>query len=83
MSNVNRQIKYTCDSIKGNQNLHSINSIGVGDIIKLLKIDLFCRDLTLANCAGEAQHFGKNEDLESSRTPECSELNSKAQNTSH
>jgi hypothetical protein len=59
MSNVSRQIKYTCDSIKGNQNLHSINSVGVGDIIKLLKIDLFCRDLTLANCAGEAQHLEK------------------------
>jgi hypothetical protein len=42
-----------------------------------------CRNPTLAKCGGEAQHLEKSEDLESSRTPECLELNSKAQNTSH
>jgi hypothetical protein len=42
-----------------------------------------CRNPTLAKCGGEAQHLEKNEDLESSGTPECSEPNSKAQNTLH
>jgi len=32
---------------------------------------------------GWSPTLGKSEDLESSRTPECSELDSKAQNTSH
>ncbi len=36
-----------------------------------------CRNPTLAKCGGEAQH------LEKVRTPECLELDSKAQNTSH
>jgi hypothetical protein len=44
---------------------------------------LGCRNPTLAKCGGEAQHLEKSEDLESSRTLECSELDSKAQNTSH
>jgi hypothetical protein len=42
-----------------------------------------CRNPTLAKCGGEAQHLEKSEDLESSGTPKCSELDSKAQNTSH
>jgi len=42
-----------------------------------------CRNPTLAKCGGEAQHLEKSEDLESSGTPECLELHSKAQNTSH
>jgi hypothetical protein len=42
-----------------------------------------CRNPTSAKCGGEAQHLEKSEDLESSRTPECSELDIKAQNTSH
>jgi hypothetical protein len=32
---------------------------------------------------GRSPTLGKSEDLESSKTPECSELDSKAQNTSH
>jgi hypothetical protein len=39
------------------------------------------RNPTLAKCGGEAQQF-QSWDLESSGTPECSVLNSKAQNTS-
>ncbi len=42
-----------------------------------------CRNPTLAKCGGEAQHLEKVGNLESSGTPECSELNSKGQNTSH
>jgi hypothetical protein len=45
--------------------------------------DDWCRNPTLAKCGGEAQTLGKVGNLESSGTPECSELNSKAQNTSH
>jgi hypothetical protein len=37
----------------------------------------------LAKCGGEARHLEKSEDLESSGTPECSELDRKGQNTSH
>jgi len=44
---------------------------------------VFCCNPTLAKCGGEAQHLEKSEDLESSGTPEYSELNSKAQNTLH
>jgi len=46
-------------------------------------LHILCRNPTLAKCGGEAQHLEKLEVLESSRTPECSELNSKGQNTSH
>jgi len=42
-----------------------------------------CRNPTLAKCGGEAQHLEKLGDLESSGTPECSELDRKGQNTSH
>jgi hypothetical protein len=42
-----------------------------------------CRNPTLAKCGGEAQHLEKSEDLESFGIPECLELDSKAQNTSH
>jgi len=42
-----------------------------------------CHNPTLAKCGGEAQHLEKSEDLESAGTPECSELDSKAQNTLH
>ncbi len=42
-----------------------------------------CRNPTLAKCGGEAQHLEKLGDLESSGTPECSELDSKGKNTSH
>jgi hypothetical protein len=42
-----------------------------------------CRNPTLAKCGGEAQHLEKLGDLESSGTPECSELDSKGQNTLH
>jgi len=42
-----------------------------------------CRNPTLAKCGGEAQHLEKSEELESSGTLECSELNNKAQNTLH
>jgi hypothetical protein len=42
-----------------------------------------CRNPTLAKCGGEAQHLEKLGDLESSGTPECLELNNKAQNTLH
>jgi hypothetical protein len=42
-----------------------------------------CRNPTLAKCGGEAQHLEKSEELESSGTPECLELDSKAQNTLH
>jgi hypothetical protein len=44
---------------------------------------ILCRNPTLAKYGGEAQHLEKSEDLESSGTPECSEFDSKAQNTSH
>jgi hypothetical protein len=54
----------------------SKNSIQVG-------LNWICRNPTLVKCRGEAQHLEKVGDLESSRTPECSELNNKAQNTSH
>jgi hypothetical protein len=43
---------------------------------------LKCHNPTLAKCGGEAQHL-QSWDLESSGTPECSELNRKAQNTLH
>jgi hypothetical protein len=43
----------------------------------------FCRNPNLAKCGGEAQHLKRVEDLESSGTPECSELNGKGQNTLH
>jgi hypothetical protein len=39
-----------------------------------------CRNPTLAKCGGEAQHLEK---ARIWRTPECLELDSKAQNTSH
>jgi hypothetical protein len=42
-----------------------------------------CRNPNLAKCGGEAQHLEKVADLESSGTSECSELDSKGQNTSH
>jgi hypothetical protein len=42
-----------------------------------------CRNPTLAKCGGWSPTLGKSEDLESSGTPECSELDIKAQNTSH
>jgi len=42
-----------------------------------------CRNPTLAKCGGWSPTLGKSEDLESFGTPECSELDSKAQNTSH
>jgi len=48
-----------------------------------LSIEHLCRNPTLAKCGGEAQHLEKSEDLESSRTPECLELDNKAQNTSY
>ncbi len=41
-SNVNHQTMYTCDSIKGCRNLHSIKFIDVGDVNKLLKRILAC-----------------------------------------
>jgi len=44
---------------------------------------MFCHNPTLAKCGGEAQTLGKVGGLESSGTPECLELDSKAQNTSH
>ncbi len=49
----------------------------------MTSVYLLCRNPTLAKCGGEAQHLEKLGDLESSRTPECSELNSKGQNTLH
>jgi hypothetical protein len=48
-----------------------------------MAMENFCRNPTLAKCGGEAQHLEKSEDLESFGTPECSELDSKAQNTLH
>jgi hypothetical protein len=42
-----------------------------------------CRNPTLTKCGGEAQHLEKLGDLESSGTPECSELDSKGKNTSY
>jgi hypothetical protein len=42
-----------------------------------------CCNSNLAKCGGEAQHLEKSWDLESSGTPECSELDSKGQNTLH
>jgi len=45
--------------------------------------DSICRNPTLAKCGGEAQHLEKLGDLESSGTPECLELDSMTQNTSH
>jgi hypothetical protein len=47
------------------------------------RVKVSCRNPTLAKCGGEAQHLEKGEDLESSGTPECSELDSKGKNTSH
>ncbi len=41
-----------------------------------------CRNPTLAKC-GVKPNTWKSWDLESSGTPECSELDNKAQNTSH
>jgi len=61
-----------------------------GILIKIWNIYIYlgrlvhsCRNPTLAKCGGEAQHLEKSEELESSETPECSELDRKAQNTSH
>ncbi len=43
-----------------------------------------CHNPTLAKCGGEAQHLEKkNEELESSGTPECLEFDSRTQNTLH
>ncbi len=42
----------------------------------------WCRTPTLAKCGGEAQHLEKL-GVGVPKTPECSELNSKGQNTSH
>jgi hypothetical protein len=44
---------------------------------------ILCRNPTLAKCGGWSPTLGKSEDLESFGTPECLELNNKAQNTSH
>jgi hypothetical protein len=46
-------------------------------------IVITCRNPTLAKCGGWSPTLGKSEDLESSETPECSEFDRKAQNTSH
>jgi hypothetical protein len=37
ISNVNRYTKYTCDSIKGSQDLHSVKFVGVGDVKKFTR----------------------------------------------
>ncbi len=41
-----------------------------------------CRNPNLAKCGGEAQHLEKVR-IGVLRTPECSEFDSRAQNTSH
>jgi hypothetical protein len=46
-------------------------------------VGLLYHNPILAKCGGEAQHLGKVGDLESSGTLECSEPDSKGQNTSH
>jgi len=51
-------------------------------IFSFMEVD-FCRNPTLAKCGGEAQHLEKLEVWSPSGLFECSELNSKAQNTSH
>ncbi len=47
-----------------------------------LYLQTMCRTPTLAKCGGESPTLGKSWDLESSGTPECSELGSKEKNTS-
>jgi hypothetical protein len=44
---------------------------------------LSCRNPTLAKCGGWSPTLGKSEELESSGTPECSELDRRTQNTLH
>jgi len=44
---------------------------------------VLCRNPTLAKCGGWSPTLGKVGGWESSGTPECSELDSKGQNTSH
>jgi hypothetical protein len=44
---------------------------------------VLCHNPTLAKCGGWSPTLGKVGDLESSATPECSELDSKTQKTSH
>jgi len=51
--------------------------------INIMSFEGVCRNPTLAKCGGEAQHLEKSEELESSGTPECSELDIRTQNTSH
>jgi len=50
--------------------------------VRLKNVYMRCRNRTLAKCGGEAQHLEKLE-VESSGTPECLELDNKAQNTLH
>ncbi len=63
--------------------LHLNGSFSRDSQVGVPKLSRNCRNPTLAKCGGEAQHLEKSEDLESSGTPECLELDSKAQNTSH
>jgi hypothetical protein len=46
-------------------------------------VEVTCCTPTLSKCGGEAQHLVKFGDLESSGTPECSELDKKRKNTLH
>jgi hypothetical protein len=47
------------------------------------KSHISCHNPISAKCGGWSPTLGKSEDLESSGTPECSELDNKAQNTLH
>jgi hypothetical protein len=51
--------------------------IGKGVVSNSLGQEWTCRNPTLAKCGGEAQHLEKSGDLESTETPECSELDRK------
>ncbi len=59
------------------------NHINITKLANVFSKDYYCRNPNLAKCGGEASTLGKSWDLESSGTPECSELDSKGQNTSH
>ncbi len=65
--------KHVMDKKLGNMKSHDWH---------VLMQQFMCRNPTLAKCEDET-HTPKVGDLESSGTPECSEFDSRAQNTSH
>jgi hypothetical protein len=93
LSNVNSLLfamsHYNCletkmRQLKARQNLHTNVAITYKENDVLSNVNnLLCRNPNLAKCGGEAQHLEKLGDLESSGTPECSELDNKGKNTLH